>query len=133
LKGQVDEDNWDEMKNFIKASIKPGLNVAIGTGGNISKIFSMSKRKQDKPIPLDLLRDYFKEMSALTIQERIHKYGFRLDRADVIVPALQIYISVMRWAGITDIYVPQIGLADGLIRLLYKEKSFTSMMGLGKK
>jgi exopolyphosphatase/guanosine-5'-triphosphate,3'-diphosphate pyrophosphatase len=93
----------------------------------------MSKRKQDKPIPLDLLRDYFKEMSALTIQERIHKYGFRLDRADVIVPALQIYISVMRWAGITDIYVPQIGLADGLIRLLYKEKSFTSMMGLGKK
>ena len=133
LKGQVDEDNWDEMKNFIKASIKPGLNVAIGTGGNISKIFSMSKRKQDKPIPLDLLREYFKEMSALTIQERIHKYGFRLDRADVIVPALQIYISVMRWAGITDIYVPQIGLADGLIRLLYKEKSFTSMMGIGKK
>ena len=68
----------------------------------------------------------------MSVEDRIHRYGFRQDRADVIVPALLIYTSVMRWAGITEIYVPQIGLADGLIKLLYQEMSFTSLMGVRK-
>ena len=71
-------------------------------------------------------------MNALTVNERIHKYGFREDRADVIVPALRIYNNILRWTGITEIYVPQIGLADGLIRQLYNEMRFTSLMGLPK-
>jgi exopolyphosphatase/guanosine-5'-triphosphate,3'-diphosphate pyrophosphatase len=71
-------------------------------------------------------------MNALTVNERIHKYGFREDRADVIVPALRIYNNILRWTGITEIYVPQIGLADGLIRQLYNEMRFTSLMGLQK-
>jgi exopolyphosphatase/guanosine-5'-triphosphate,3'-diphosphate pyrophosphatase len=133
LKSQVELEDWEEMKQFIKANIKTSTStVAIGTGGNISKIFSMSKRKNGKPLNLDLLREYHKEFSALNTAERMHKYGFREDRADVIVPALEIYISAMRWAGITDIFVPQIGLADGLIKQLYQERSFTSLMGLGK-
>ena len=60
-------------------------------------------------------------MSPLTIEERMHLYDLKLDRADVIVPALEIYTTIMRWANITDIYVPQIGVADGLIKILYKE------------
>ena len=133
LKKQVDLEDWDEMKKFVKANLKTGTEtLAIGTGGNIAKVFSMSKRKNGKPLSLDLLRDYFKEFNILTTEERMHKYGFRQDRADVIVPALEIYIAVMRWAGINEILVPQIGLADGLIKQLYQERRFTSMMGLGK-
>ncbi len=132
LKDKIDEDIWDDVKTYVKG-IKSNLPiVAIGSGGNINKLFSISKRKPDKPLTLDMLREYYKEMSVLSVEDRIHRYGFRQDRADVIVPALLIYTSVMRWAGITEIYVPQIGLADGLIRLLYQEMSFTSLMGVGK-
>jgi exopolyphosphatase/guanosine-5'-triphosphate,3'-diphosphate pyrophosphatase len=131
LKDKVDDEIWDAMRTTIKATIKSNLPiVAIGSGGNINKIFSLSKRKPGKPLSIDTLKEYYKELNALSIQERIHRYGFKEDRADVIVPALQIYISVMRWSGITDIQVPQIGLADGLIKLLYQERSFTSMMAM---
>ena len=94
---------------------------AIGTGGNINKIFSISKRKEGKPLTLDILKDYYKELSYTSLEDRKHVYGLRDDRADVIVPALQIYISIMRWALADEIYVPKIGLADGLIKMLYKE------------
>lgn len=131
LKNQVSEESWDEMKNFIRQKIKSVLPVvAIGSGGNINKIFSMSKKKPGKPLHLDILKEYWKEMSSLNLSDRMHKYGFREDRADVIVPALHIYLSVMRWAGIQDIYVPQIGLADGIIHELHHGRMFTSLMGV---
>jgi exopolyphosphatase/guanosine-5'-triphosphate,3'-diphosphate pyrophosphatase len=95
--------------------------TAIGSGGNINKIFSLSKRKEGKPLTLQLLRDYYKELNSHTLEERMHLYKFREDRADVIVPALQIYINVMRWVDCEEIYVPKIGLADGLIHHLYDE------------
>jgi exopolyphosphatase/guanosine-5'-triphosphate,3'-diphosphate pyrophosphatase len=122
LKNQVTESQWDEMKEFIKAKTKGYHHVtAIGSGGNINKIFSLSKRKEGKPLPLDLLRDYFKEFSNLSVTQRISLYKLREDRADVIVPALLIYINTMRWADAEEIYVPKIGLADGLIYTLYEE------------
>lgn len=122
LKNQVPESQWDEMKEFIKAKTKGYHHVtAIGSGGNINKIFSLSKRKEGKPLTLELLRDYFKEFSNLSVTQRISLYKLREDRADVIVPALLIYINVMRWADAEEIYVPKIGLADGLIYTLYNE------------
>jgi len=122
LKNQVTELLWDEMKEFIKLKTKGYDHVtAIGSGGNINKIFSLSKRKEGKPLPLDLLRDYFKEFSNLSVPQRISLYKLREDRADVIVPALLIYINVMRWADAQEIFVPKIGLADGLIYTLYEE------------
>jgi len=123
LKKQVHDNTWDDMKDFLKRSIK-GHNfpiIAIGSGGNINKVFSLSKRKEGKPLSIELLKDYYKELSNFTVQERIRIYKLREDRADVIVPALQIYINVMRWADIEEIYVPKIGLADGLIQHLYQE------------
>jgi exopolyphosphatase/guanosine-5'-triphosphate,3'-diphosphate pyrophosphatase len=120
LKDKVDAAIWDEMKVALKKYCKLNT-VAIGSGGNINKVFSISKRKNGKPLSLDILKEYYKEMNALTVEERIHKYGFKEDRADVIVPALNIYTTVMRWANISEIFVPQIGLADGIIKLLYKE------------
>ena len=81
----------------------------------------MSKRKDGKPLSLELLRDYHKELEGFSLEERITRYNLRRDRADVIVPALSIYINAMRWADANEIYVPKIGLADGLIRHLYDE------------
>jgi len=122
LKNQVTEATWDEMKEFIRKKIKGYHHVtAIGSGGNINKIFSISKRKEGRPLTLDLLRDYYKEFSNLSLAQRISLYKLREDRADVIVPALLIYINVMRWADAEEIFVPKIGLADGLIHTLYAE------------
>ena len=122
LQGKVTDEQWDAMKAYIKAGVKAhGPVEAIGTGGNINKVFSLSRRKEGKALPLELLRDYHKELSTATVAERMHRYQLRADRADVIVPALQIYISIMRWAGAEDIIVPRIGLADGLVKMLYKE------------
>ena len=122
LKNQVTEAHWDEMKEFIKTKTKGYHHVtAIGSGGNINKIFSLSKRKEGKPLSLELLRDYYKEFSTLSVSQRIAFYHLREDRADVIVPALLIYINVMRWVDTEEIFVPKIGLADGLIHTLYEE------------
>jgi exopolyphosphatase / guanosine-5'-triphosphate,3'-diphosphate pyrophosphatase len=122
LKEMVKDTEWDTMKETVKTFTREQKEVvAIGSGGNINKIFSMSKRKDGKPLSIELLRDYFKELSNVPLQERIIKYALREDRADVIVPALQIYTNVMRWAGANEIFVPKIGLADGLIRHLREE------------
>ncbi len=122
LKNQVAEAAWDELKEYIRTKTKGYHHVtAIGSGGNINKIFSLSKRKEGKPLSLDLLRDYYKEFSNLSMEQRISLHKLREDRADVIVPALLIYINIMRWADAEEIYVPKIGLADGLIQHLYEE------------
>jgi len=123
LKGQVTDSQWDNMKEFIKKETKEYLDniIAIGSGGNINKIFSLSKRKEGKSLHIDLLKDYYKEFSSFTLPDRMRLYKLREDRADVIVPALQIYINVMRWATAQEIYVPKIGLADGLIQHLYAD------------
>jgi exopolyphosphatase/guanosine-5'-triphosphate,3'-diphosphate pyrophosphatase len=125
LKNQVTEAHWDGMKDFLKKEIRGMVKhlTAIGSGGNINKVFSLSKRKDGKPLTLDLLKDYYKELSSFSVEERMRLYNMKADRADVIVPALQIYVNVMRWIDTEEIYVPKIGLADGLIQALYRELS----------
>jgi exopolyphosphatase/guanosine-5'-triphosphate,3'-diphosphate pyrophosphatase len=122
LKNQVSEVDWDYVKQRVKDATKdfPNL-IAIGTGGNINKVFSLSKRKDGKSLDLDLLKSYYKEFSSCTLEERIQLYQLREDRADVIVPALLIYTQVMKWSSINEILVPKIGLVDGLIQHLYEE------------
>lgn len=123
LHDKVTEEQWEHMKWYLKTHVKNYQPIeAIGSGGNINKVFSISKRKEGKPLPAELLRDYYKELSSATLAERMHRYQLREDRADVIVPALQIFICIMRWAGADEIYVPKIGLADGLIKMLYQEQ-----------
>ncbi len=122
LKNQVQEKTWNEMKDFIKEKTKGYHHVTcIGSGGNINKVFSLSKRKEGKPLSLESLRSYHKEFSSISLAQRMSLYKLREDRADVIVHALLIYINVMRWADAEEIFVPKIGLADGLTHLLYDE------------
>ncbi len=122
LQKKVKDSQWDILKDYIKQNTKKNSNIiGIGSGGNINKVFSLSKKKEGKPLHIELLKDYYKELSSFSVEERIEIYKLREDRADVIVPALQIYVNVMRWANVEEIYVPKIGLADGLIHLLYEE------------
>lgn len=122
LKDQIQPQDWEMMKDSIKKYFRSnGRVITIGSGGNINKVFSLSKKKDGKPLSLDTLRDYYREFSAFTVKDRMLQYNMREDRADVIVPALQIYINVMKWADSEEIYVPKIGLADGLVQHLYAE------------
>jgi exopolyphosphatase/guanosine-5'-triphosphate,3'-diphosphate pyrophosphatase len=122
LKNQVEESQWFKLRDFIREKTKSYRNLmAIGTGGNINKVFSMSRKKDGKPLSLELLKDYHKELSNVPLFQRMKLYNLREDRADVIVPALLIFVNVMRWAEANEIFVPKIGLADGLIQHLYKE------------
>jgi len=122
LQDQVNEKTWEVMKEIIKTVTKGQKEVvAIGSGGNINKVFSMSKRKEGKPLTLELLKDYHRELSSVSLEDRMRLYNLRADRADVILPALQIYTNAMRWAGATEMYVPKIGLVDGLIQHMWEE------------
>ena len=120
LNNLVKEEHWKAMKEEIRKSInskKPVL--AIGSGGNINKIFSMSKTKDGKPMSTAYLKKYYKDMNGLTVAERMSQFGLREDRADVLVPALEIFNNVMCWADIDKIFVPKISVADGLIHSIY--------------
>ena len=133
LKQMVTDEQWDDLKNTIKTVTKGHSDVvAIGSGGNINKVFSLSKKKDGKPLPLQLLKDFHQEFNAVPLEDRISKYGLRADRADVIVPALSIYVNVMRWANAAEIYVPKIGLADGLIQHLWAEINKGVLNNAGK-
>ena len=95
--------------------------VAIGSGGNINKVFSMSKTKDGKPMSANMLKTFYKDLKDLTVEERMLKHNLREDRADVIVPALEIFNKVLGWAEISQIFVPKISVADGLIHSIYNQ------------
>lgn len=122
LKKIVSDSDWDFMKQEIKENIKGVKNImGIGTGGNINKVFSLSKKKDGKALDINLLKDYYREFSSCTVTELVNNYNLREDRADVIVPALLIYLQILKWANIDELIVPKIGLADGLVQHLYSE------------
>lgn len=121
LNDLVTKDQWESMKEWVRsktADYHPL--VAIGSGGNINKIFKMSRKKQNRPISFGKLKELHEFLSSYTLKDRIEVLGLNPDRADVIVPAGRIFLMVMKNAGIEKIFVPQIGMADGLIHLLYE-------------
>ena len=122
LNGLVTKEMWKEMEDSIHKNVKSEKSIsAIGSGGNINKIFSMSKTKDGKPMSTSYLKKYYAELSDLSVEARMKKYNFREDRADVIVPAIKIFNNVMHWAKISKIFVPKISVADGLIKSIYAE------------
>ncbi len=124
LQGKVSKELWLEMKLWVnEVTVGHEQISAIGSGGNINKIFKMMGRK-DKPLFFSQIKELYDEMKLLTLDERMERYGFNPDRADVIVPAAKIFLSVMKAAGTQKIYVPQIGLADGIVHQLHESRSF---------
>lgn len=121
LNNLVTKKQWNEIKQWTREQcLKFGNISAIGSGGNINKIFRLSGKKENSPVNYKKLISISKTIRQYTFEERIYKLGLRPDRADVIIPAAKIFSSVMRWGAIKQIYVPQIGLADGLVNILYQ-------------
>lgn len=118
---KVDKTEWDEMKAWVKRNTV-GIHPlsAIGSGGNINKIFKMSGKKETKHLSFDRLKGIYEMLSSYTVQERIERLDLKPDRADVIVHAAKIFLSVMKHGDIEKVYVPQVGLSDGLIHDLYE-------------
>lgn len=113
---------WADMEKWVKDILKKkyGVITAVGTGGNISKIFELSKIKSGKPMSLKMVKEIKKMIEAHTMDERIYELQMNPDRADVIVPASEIYIKVMDWAHAKSIIVPEVGLKDGILLHLFE-------------
>ncbi|MFW0715443.1 exopolyphosphatase [Pedobacter sp. N23S346] len=122
LDNQDKEETWEEMKEWVKEHTKGHKNLAgIGTGGNINKLFRMSEEKDNAPLSLQKLNALYNKLISYSLKERINTLKLNPDRADVIIPASEIYLTLMKWTGIKQIYVPKVGMADGIIKLLIEE------------
>ena len=122
LHEQVEKEYWNYFKKWVKeVTAGYGPLMAIGSGGNINKVFKMLRRKENKPLHVSKLRSVYEMLTSYTYEERIKVLGLNPDRADVIVPATRIFLSVMKNSGAERIIVPQIGLSDGIVHQLYEK------------
>ena len=114
---------WNEMELWIKENTS-GLKkrALIGSGGNINKIFKLSGRAENKPLSLIYMKAHYHFLKQMSYEQRIEEMGLNPDRADVIIPATKIYLSAMKWSNSNKIYVPKIGLADGIVKSLYSNQ-----------
>ena len=122
LHEQIDKEYWSYFKNWVKeqtSGYKPL--IAIGSGGNINKLFKMIGRKPTKPISTLKIKNLYEVLESYTYEERMQVFGLNPDRADVIIPASKILLSVLKKAEIEKVIAPQIGLSDGMVHLLYEK------------
>jgi exopolyphosphatase/guanosine-5'-triphosphate,3'-diphosphate pyrophosphatase len=122
LEGKEKESDWEKMKQWISLQTVAidGPIYAVGTGGNISKLYAISSEVNElKTMSIDALKKIADYVSSFTFEERVHKLRLNADRADVIVPASTIYLTAMECANCTSIFVPDVGLKDGILQMLY--------------
>ena len=121
IKGKVTKESWEGMKDWVRENTAGHYPLtAIGSGGNINKIYKMLERK-DKSLSFIRLKELYDEMKGHSVEDRMEIWQLNQDRADVIVPAAKIYLGVMKAGEIREIIVPQIGLADGIIHQLHED------------
>lgn len=120
LNNMVNEIVWTEIEKWIKTHTASFDEITlIGSGGNINKLFKMTGKQQDKPLTYLGLNAQFAMLNKMTYDERIAELGLNPDRADVIIPATKIYLNAMKWSGARHLYVPKIGLSDGIVKAMY--------------
>ncbi len=120
LNNVVKKELWKVLENWVKFNTKTYDKIeVIGSGGNINKIFKISGKAATKPLTYFYLTSYYNMLKTYSYEERISELHLNQDRADVIIPATRIYLSAMKWSGAKDIYVPKIGLSDGIIKSIY--------------
>ncbi|MBZ9632512.1 rod shape-determining protein [Salegentibacter sp. LM13S] len=123
LNNLVEDGAWEEMEKWVRETTKPYKDIdMIGSGGNINNIFKTSGKKEGKPLSLAYIKKYNELLNSLSYEERVMDLQLKSDRADVIIPASRIYLNSMKWARADNIFVPKIGLADGIIKSLYNGK-----------
>ncbi|WP_341215127.1 exopolyphosphatase [uncultured Wocania sp.] len=122
LNDMVKKEAWEELQEWITTIVKPYDKIdVLGSGGNINKIFKISGKALGKPLTYFYLTSYYNMLQSYSYEERITELSLNQDRADVIIPAMRIYLSAMKWSRSKYIYVPKIGLADGIIKSIYFE------------
>ncbi|MEL0650566.1 exopolyphosphatase [Algibacter sp. TI.3.09] len=120
LNDMVRKETWQELQTWIGDNTKVYDKIeVIGSGGNINKIFKISGKAMGKPLTYFYMTSYYNTLQSYSYEERITELDLNQDRADVIIPAMRIYMSAMKWSGAKNIYVPKIGLADGIIKSIY--------------
>lgn len=125
LDNQDTEESWNDMKDFLRENTRPFKAISgIGTGGNINKLYKMADEKDKTPLSFGKLKSLYTYLTSFSLKDRINVLGLNQDRADVIIPACEIYMTVMKVANIKNMYVPTVGLVDGIIQTLI-EKNFT--------
>jgi exopolyphosphatase / guanosine-5'-triphosphate,3'-diphosphate pyrophosphatase len=123
LNDMVNDIVWQEIEKWITTNCEPFDNIAlIGSGGNINKIHKLSEKHQDKPLSFLYLNSQYQYLNSLTYEQRIAELGLNTDRADVIIHAMRIYLNAMKWSGARQIYVPKIGLSDGIVKAMYYDR-----------
>ncbi len=118
------EGDWEKMRKWIEMHVDPSKSqvTAVGTGGNINKLFNIaSNHDTETSMSLKELTKIKEYVAGFTYEERINKLRLNADRADVIVPAAEIYLNAMKWAGAKSIIVPDLGLKDGIIQMVYEK------------
>ncbi|GAB3907224.1 Ppx/GppA phosphatase family protein [Mucilaginibacter boryungensis] len=122
LDNQDKDETWEEMKEFLRMHTKHFKNLSgIGTGGNINKLYKLAEEKENSPMSFAKLKALYHYLNSFSLKDRINVLGLNHDRADVIIPACEIYLSVMKWGGIKNIYVPSVGMVDGIIQTLIEK------------
>lgn len=120
LNDMVSHALWKEAEEWIKEVTKEYERIdLIGSGGNINNIYKSSQKSHGKPISYLYLSNYYQKLQSYSYEERIYYLNLNQDRADVIIPACRIYLSAMKWSKAKNIYVPKIGLADGIIKSIF--------------
>lgn len=123
LNNMVNEVVWVEIEKWIKSVTEQYETVTlIGSGGNINKLFKMSGKQQEKPLSYFYVNSQYQFLNSLSYEQRIAELGLNPDRADVIIYAVRIYLNAMKWSGARNIYVPKIGLSDGIVKAMYYDK-----------
>ena len=121
LNDMVRESMWTQIESWIREITAPYEKIhVIGSGGNINSIYNKSGKKIGKPLSYLFLSNYFERLKSMTYHDRIYELDMNQDRADVIIPATKIYLSAMKWSRAKNIYVPKIGLADGMVRRMHE-------------
>ena len=122
LNDMVNDKVWLEIEKWIVTNTKKTSKInLLGSGGNINKLFKLSNTKEGKPLLFITLNTFYQEFKKMSYEERILKYNLNLDRADVIMPALEIFLKALKWSGASKVYVPKIGLSDGMVKVMYKK------------
>lgn len=123
LDNQDKDETWEQMMLWIKENLKQHKNIiGIGTGGNINKLFKLSEEKEGTPLTYNKLKDLHSYLNSFSLKDRINVLSLNHDRADVIIPACDIFLSIMKWGNIKNLYVPKVGMVDGIIQLLLEEE-----------
>ncbi len=124
LEGKETKGAWNKMKDWVAENVNHKHPItAVGTGGNISKLFNLVSKLSETSTSLSEIERMRNYIASFSLDDRINKLRLNADRADVIVPASDIYTSVMKWAGADIIFVPDLGLKDGIIQLVYDERN----------